>query len=69
MQVAAENLILCDQPSAMVSNRGNDLLILKILELEPMHGWGITQRIEQQSHGEFRIGPGSLYPAMHRLEV
>jgi transcriptional regulator len=46
-----------------------DLLILKTLELEPMHGWGITQRIEQQSHGEFQIGPGSLYPAMHRLEV
>jgi len=46
-----------------------DLLILKTLELEPMHGWGITQRIEQQSRGEFRIGPGSLYPALHRLEV
>jgi PadR family transcriptional regulator PadR len=46
-----------------------DLLILKTLELAPMHGWGITQRIEQQSHGEFCIGPGSLYPAMHRLEV
>ncbi len=46
-----------------------DLLILKTLELEPMHGWGITQRIEQQSHGEFRIGPGSLYPSLHRLEV
>jgi PadR family transcriptional regulator PadR len=46
-----------------------DLLILKTLELEPMHGWGITLRIEQQSHGELRIGPGSLYPSLHRLEV
>ena len=46
-----------------------DLLILKTLELESLHGWGLTQRIEQQSGGELRIGPGSLYPALHRLEV
>jgi transcriptional regulator len=46
-----------------------DLLILKTLELEPLHGWGLTLRIEQQSLGELRIGPGSLYPALHRLEV
>jgi len=46
-----------------------DVLILKTLELEPLHGWGLTQRIEQQSRGELHIGPGSLYPALHRLEV
>ncbi len=45
-----------------------DLLILKALSLEPMHGWGIGNRIQQMSRGAFRIGQGSLYPALHRLE-
>jgi PadR family transcriptional regulator, regulatory protein PadR len=45
-----------------------DLLILKTLELEPMHGWGITQRIQQTSENELRVNQGSLYPALHRLE-
>jgi PadR family transcriptional regulator, regulatory protein PadR len=45
-----------------------DLLILKTLALEPMHGWGIAQRIEQVSKDVLQIGQGSLYPAMHRLE-
>ena len=44
-----------------------DLLILRTLALEPMHGWGIGQRIEQVS-GVFRIKLGSLYPALQRLE-
>jgi PadR family transcriptional regulator len=44
-----------------------DLLILRILDLAPMHGWGIGQRIEQVS-GVFRIKLGSLYPALQRLE-
>ena len=45
-----------------------DLLILKTLELEPMHGWGITQRIQQVSKDVLQVNQGSLYPALHRLE-
>jgi PadR family transcriptional regulator PadR len=45
-----------------------DLLILKTLELEPMHGWGITQRIQQLSQSVLQVNQGSLYPALHRLE-
>ena len=45
-----------------------DLLILKTLALEPMHGWGIAQRIQQVSRDALQIGQGSLYPALHRLE-
>jgi len=45
-----------------------DLLILQTLALEPMHGWGIAQRIQQVSRDVFQIGQGSLYPALYRLE-
>jgi len=45
-----------------------DLLILKTLALEPMHGWGVAQRIQQISRDALQIGQGSLYPALHRLE-
>ena len=45
-----------------------DLLILKALSLEPMHGWAITQRLEQLSRDALRVGQGSLYPALQRLE-
>ncbi|HEY2393590.1 MAG TPA: PadR family transcriptional regulator [Candidatus Angelobacter sp.] len=45
-----------------------DLLILKTLALEPMHGWGIAQRIQQISQDVLQVGQGSLYPALHRLE-
>ena len=45
-----------------------DLLILKALSLEPMHGWAISQRIQQVSHDTLQIPQGSLYPALHRLE-
>ena len=45
-----------------------DLLILKTLALEPMHGWGVAQRIQQLSKDALQIGQGSLYPALHRLE-
>jgi PadR family transcriptional regulator PadR len=45
-----------------------DLLILKTLELESMHGWGISQRIQQISESVLQVNQGSLYPAMHRLE-
>src|SRR5579872_6901027 len=45
-----------------------DLLILQTLALEPMHGWGIAQRIQQVSMEVLQIGQGSLYPALYRLE-
>ena len=45
-----------------------DLLILRVVALEPMHGWAIGQRIQQMSNGELRVGQGSLYPALHKLE-
>ncbi|CAA9326713.1 MAG: Transcriptional regulator, PadR family [uncultured Gemmatimonadetes bacterium] len=45
-----------------------DLLILKALSLEPMHGWGVAQRLEQLSRDALRVGQGSLYPALQRLE-
>ena len=45
-----------------------DLLILKTLGLEPLHGWAISERIQQISREAVQIGQGSLYPALHRLE-
>ena len=45
-----------------------DLLILKTVALETMHGWGIAQRIQQVSREALQIQQGSLYPALHRLE-
>jgi transcriptional regulator len=45
-----------------------DLLILKTLTLEPMHGWGISARIQQFSRGVLDVNQGSLYPALQRLE-
>ncbi len=44
-----------------------DLLILRTLELTPLHGVGISDRIEQVTRGVFVVGPGSLFPALHRL--
>ena len=45
-----------------------DLLVLKTLALEPMHGWGIAQRIQQMSRNALDVGQGSVYPALIRLE-
>ena len=45
-----------------------DLLILKTLALQPMHGWGIAQRIRQVSKEVLQVNQGALYPALHRLE-
>lgn len=45
-----------------------DLLILKALSLEPMHGWAIAQHLEQLSREGLHVGQGSLYPALQRLE-
>ena len=45
-----------------------EMLILKTLALQPMHGYGVALRIEQVSHGVFRVNPGSLLPALARME-
>lgn len=45
-----------------------DMLILKVLALAPLHGVGIADRIQQVTHGTFKVGPGSLFPALHRME-
>ena len=45
-----------------------DLLVLKTLALEPRHGVGIADRIEQTTRGTFQVSPGSLFPVLHRLE-
>jgi transcriptional regulator len=45
-----------------------DLLILRTLSLEPQHGWGISERVQQMSGDVLQIQQGSLYPALHRLE-
>ena len=45
-----------------------DLLILKLVALEPLHGWAIAQRITQMSNDVLQVGQGSLYPALHKLE-
>ena len=55
-------------PTVDVRQGTLDMLILKALSLEPMHGWGISDRIQQMSKDAFRIGQGSLYPAVHRFE-
>lgn len=44
-----------------------DMLILKVLSVEPMHGWGIGERIQQVSDDALQVNQGSLYPALHRL--
>jgi transcriptional regulator len=56
-----------DAPSDVL--RGTlDLLVLKTLTLDPMHGWGISQRIQQHSRSVLDVNQGSLYPALQRLE-
>jgi PadR family transcriptional regulator PadR len=45
-----------------------DLLILKILALEPLHGWAVSQRLKQVSGNVLQVSDGSLYPALHKLE-
>ena len=45
-----------------------DLLILKALSLQPMHGWGVALRIQQISNDALQVNQGSLYPALHKLE-
>jgi PadR family transcriptional regulator, regulatory protein PadR len=57
-----------DQPNTDVIQGTLDMLILKTLSLEPMHGFGITRRVEQISRGVFKVNPGSLLTALQRLE-
>src|SRR3981081_2558712 len=57
-----------DQPNTDVIQGTLDMLILKTLSLEPMHGFGIARRIEQVSRGVFKVHPGSLLTALQRLE-
>lgn len=57
-----------DQPTTDVIAGTLDMLILKALSLEPMHGFGIARRIEQTSRGVFKVNPGSLLTAFQRLE-
>jgi PadR family transcriptional regulator, regulatory protein PadR len=45
-----------------------DLLVLKVLDLAPLHGLGVTRRIEQVTRGAFQVKPGSLFPALYRME-
>lgn len=58
----------------MAKNKGEvlqgtlDMLVLRALQLEPMHGWGITERIEGWSEQVLQLGQGTLYPALYRLE-
>lgn len=58
---------MADKPSGLVQGT-LDMLILKTLQLEAMHGYGIAMRIQQISNGVFQVNPGSLFPAFRRLE-
>src|SRR4029078_10890259 len=59
--------VMMSKPSDLVQGT-LDLLLLKILALEPLHGWAISQRLSQISNDELRVSDGSLYPALHKLE-
>ncbi|MFZ3243679.1 MAG: PadR family transcriptional regulator [Candidatus Acidiferrales bacterium] len=58
---------MTDKPTELVQGT-LDMLILKTLALQPMHGYGLAMRIEQISKGVFQVNPGSLFPAFRRLE-
>ena len=53
---------------AAVPQGSLDLMVLKTLALEPMHGYGIVQRLDQITYGTFQINPGSVFPALRRLD-
>jgi PadR family transcriptional regulator, regulatory protein PadR len=64
----------CIQEATMAETRGGEVIkgtlemvVLEVLQHEPMHGWGITERIERRSNGLLSINQGSLYPALYRL--
>ena len=56
------------QPRASLLQGTLDLLILKALSSSELHGLGVSRRVEQMTHGTFVVQPGSLFPALHRLE-
>jgi PadR family transcriptional regulator, regulatory protein PadR len=62
------NLGAMDDPNTDVIQGTLDMLILKTLSLEPLHGFGIARRVEQISRGVFKVNPGSLLTALQRLE-
>lgn len=57
-----------DKPSSSLVQGSLEVLILKALSLQKLHGLGVARRIEQMSTGTFRVKPGSLFPALHRME-
>lgn len=58
---------MSDQPGELLAGT-LELMVLKALSLEPMHGWGLAQRIEQMSREAFQVSQGSLYPALQRMK-
>jgi transcriptional regulator len=59
---------MAPRPSPDILQGTLDLLILRTLQTEPMHGWAISDRIQQISQDVLQVNQGSLYPALHRLE-
>ena len=59
---------MAQRPTTDALRGSLDLLVLKTLSLAPLHGWGITQRVQQISDGVLEVNQGSLYPALQRLE-
>ena len=57
-----------DKPREDVLQGTLDMLVLRAIQLEPMHGWGIAERLEQWSEDILSLGQGTLYPALYRLE-
>jgi PadR family transcriptional regulator PadR len=57
-----------DREASAILQGTLDMLVLQALQLEPMHGWGIAERIEQWSEEVLSLGQGTLYPALYRLE-
>lgn len=58
-----------DTPEKLDIPQGTlELMILTILDREPLHGYGISQRLNVLSHGHFQVNPGSLFPSLYRLE-
>jgi len=68
IKMSIATLPLMASPSTDVIQGTLDMLILKTLSLEPMHGFGISRRVEQVSRGVFKVNPGSLLTALQRLE-
>jgi transcriptional regulator len=67
ISVTEDNKENVSKPSDLVQGT-LDLLILKILALEPLHGWAVSQRLKQISGDVLQVSDGSLYPALHKLE-